>query len=59
MREKYIILFGKNWFIVTVSIIDLLKLGIKEIKMKNACENHVRSDSSILTTLLSISRYHC
>lgn len=37
MREKYFILFNKHWFIVTVSIIDLLKLDIKEIKMKNAC----------------------
>ena len=72
MREKYFILFGKHWFMVTVSIIDLLKPDIKEIKMKNAwhIEDHVRSDSSILTPFiefkpftvsLSISSrsYHC
>ena len=55
MREKYFILFGKHWFMVTVSIIDLLKPDIKEIKLKNAwhIEDHVKSDSSILRTLLT------
>ena len=36
MRGKYSILFGKHWFMVTVTVIDLLKLDIKEITMKNA-----------------------
>ena len=31
MREKYFVLFGKLWFMVTVAVIDLLKLDIKEI----------------------------
>ena len=31
MREKYFLFFGKHWFMVTVAIIDLLKLDIKEI----------------------------
>ena len=36
MRGKYSIFFGKHWFMVIVAVIDLLKLDIKEITMKNA-----------------------